>query len=260
MAAYGLTDVVLPELSALRGLEQSHFHHLDVYEHTLEVLDAVALLQRDPVTAGLDAGVAEALARPLADELTRGQAMRFAALLHDAAKPHTRAVLPNGRVTFMGHDVRGAELAREVLGRMRASTRLRDYVAAITAHHLDAGFLVHERPLDRRTVWRYLRATQPFSADITVFTVADRLSTRGRNAEAAIAAHLGVARELLRAAREEDATGPPRPLVRGDELIDAGVPAGPRLGAILAQLEEDRYAGAIVTRDDALARARELSP
>jgi hypothetical protein len=47
--------------------------------------------------------------------------------------------------------------------------------------------------------------------------------------------------------------------VRGDELIDAGVPAGPRLGAILAQLEEDRYAGVINTRDEALARARELT-
>jgi tRNA nucleotidyltransferase/poly(A) polymerase len=259
MDSHGLTDVVLPELSALRGIEQSHFHHLDVHDHTLEVLDAVALLQRDPVSAGLDDGVAELLAEPLSDELTRGQGMRFAALLHDAAKPQTRGVLPGGRVTFIGHDVEGAKLARDVLARMRASTRLRDYVAAITAHHLDVGFLVHRRPLERRTIWRYLRATQPFSADVTVFTVADRLSTRGRNAEAAIAGHFEVARELLAAAREEDSAGPPRPLVRGDELIDAGVPAGPRLGAILAQLEEDRYAGVINTREEALERAQELS-
>ncbi len=259
MDAYGLTAVVLPELNALRGIEQSHFHHLDVHDHTLEVLDAVARLQRDPAAAGLDEGVAELLAEPLADDLTRGQAMRFAALLHDAAKPQTRGLRPGGRVTFMGHDVEGAKLARDVLGRLRASTRLRDYVAAITAHHLDAGFLVHARPLDRRAIWRYLRATQPFSADITIFTVADRLSTRGRNAEAAIAGHLEVARELLAAAREEDTTGPAPPLVRGDELIDAGVPAGPRLGAILAQLEEDRYAGVVNTREEALARARELT-
>jgi putative nucleotidyltransferase with HDIG domain len=259
MDSYGLTDVVLPELSGLRGIEQSHFHHLDVYDHTLEVLDAVALLQRDPVAAGLDEGVAKMLAEPLSDELARGQAMRFAALLHDAAKPQTRGVLPGGRVTFIGHDVEGAKLARDVLTRLRTSSRLRDYVAAITAHHLDAGFLVHQRPLDRRTIWRYLRATQPFSADITVFTVADRLSTRGRHADAAIAGHLEVARQLLAAAREEDAAGLPRPLVRGDELIDAGVPAGPRLGAILAQLEEDRYAGVINTREEALARAQELT-
>jgi putative nucleotidyltransferase with HDIG domain len=258
MEEYGLTPVVLPELSALRGIEQSRFHHADVHDHTLEVLDAVALLQRDPAAAGLDEPVAELLAEPLSDELTRGQAMRFAALLHDAAKPHTRGERPDGRVTFIGHDVEGARLARDVLARLKASSRLRDYVAAIVAHHLDAGFLVHQRPLDRRTIWRYLRATQPFSADITVFTVADRLSTRGRNADAAIAGHLDVARVLLAAAREENEAGPPPPLVRGDELMDAGVAPGPRLGAILAQLEEDRYAGDILTREEALARAREL--
>src|SRR3954452_5147882 len=255
MDAYGLTAVVLPELSALRGVDQSHFHHLDVHDHTLAVLDVVALLQANPVAAGLDDDVRVLLAEPLSDELTRGQAMRWAALLHDAAKPRTRDVLPNGRVTFMGHDVAGAALARDVLGRLRSSQRLREYVAAMVTHHLDAGFLVHHRPLDRRAIWRYLRATQPYSADITIFTVADRVATRGRNAEPAIAAHLEVARELLAAAREEL----PKPLVRGDELMKAGVPAGPRLGAILAQLEEDRYAGAVSTRDEALARARELA-
>src|SRR3954451_6553784 len=260
MEAYGLTQVVLPELSALRGVEQSHYHHLDVHDHTLAVLDAVALLQADPVAAGLDAEVRELLAEPLSDELTRGQALRWAALLHDAAKPQTRDVLPNGRVTFMGHDVDGAQLAHAVLRRLRSSQRMRDYVAALVMHHLAAGFLVHERPLDRRTVWRYLRATQPYSPDITIFTVADRLATRGRNAEPAIAAHLEVARELLAAARAEDAAGTRVPLVRGDELVrEADVPAGPRLGAILAQLEEDRYAGVVSTRDEALARARELA-
>lgn len=253
MGEYGLTDVVLPELSALRGVEQSHFHHLDVHDHTLAVLDRVALLQRDPAAAGLDDGVAALLAEPYSDELTRGQAMRWAALLHDAAKPLTRGVRPDGRVTFIGHDAEGARLARDVLGRLRTSQRLRDYVAALTAHHLDLGFLVHRRPLDRRETWRYLKATQPFSDDITIFTVADRLSTRGRNADAAIAAHLELAREMLRA----DPPGPP--LVRGDELIrELGVRPGPTLGRLVAQLAEDQYAGEVTSRADAFARAREL--
>ena len=47
MDAHGLTDVVLPELNALKGIEQSHFHHADVHDHTLEVLDQVAALQRE---------------------------------------------------------------------------------------------------------------------------------------------------------------------------------------------------------------------
>ncbi len=252
MEAYGLTQVVLPELTALRGIDQSRFHHLDVHDHTLEVLDSVALLQRDPVSAGLDDEVRVLLAQPLSDELTRGDALRWAALLHDAAKPATRGE-HGGRVTFMGHDAAGATLARDVLGRLKASARLRDYVAAVTLHHLDAGFLVHERPLDRRTVWRYLRATQPWSADTTIFTVADRLATRGDNAGPAIEAHLEVAETLIAAAREPLG----KPLVRGDEL--AQIAKGPRLGEILAQLEEDRFAGVISTREDALQRARELA-
>jgi poly(A) polymerase len=243
MDQHGLTEVVLPELNALKGIEQSHFHHLDVHDHTLAVLDEVTKLD-DPL-----------LAEPLSDELTRGEAMRWAALLHDAAKPQTRGELPGGRVTFLGHDAAGAELAKAVLGRLRTSAKLREYVAALILHHLDAGFLVHERPLDRRTIWRYLQSTRPYSADITLFTVADRLATRGANAEAAIAAHLDVARTLLAAAAEE--VGPP--LVRGDELIAAGVAPGPRLGAILAQLEEDRFAGVVSTREQALARAKELA-
>jgi putative nucleotidyltransferase with HDIG domain len=243
MDAHGLTAVVLPELCALKGIEQSHFHHLDVHDHTLAVLDEVTKLD-DPL-----------LQEPLSDDLTRGEAMRWAALLHDAAKPQTRGELPGGRVTFLGHDAAGAELAKDVLGRMRSSARLREYVAALVAHHLDAGFLVHERPLDRRTIWRYLRRTRPYSADITLFTVADRLATRGTNAGPAIGAHLDVASTLLAAAREAQ----PKPLLRGDELIQAGIEPGPRLGTILAQLEEDRFAGTIVTREDALARAKELA-
>jgi putative nucleotidyltransferase with HDIG domain len=262
MAAHGLTAVVLPELEALRGVEQNVFHHADVHDHTIEVLEAVAALQADPAAAGLGdqaEAVATLLAEPLADDMTRGHAMRFAALLHDAAKPETRGVRPDGRVTFIGHDVAGARLARGVLRRLRASQRTADYVAALTAHHLALGFLVHAGPLSRRAVWRYLRATAPYAADVTVFTVADRLATRGRNAEPAIAAHVALAREVLAHAFTDRAAGRPPPLVRGDELArELGTRPGPELGRVLAQLEEDRYAGEVVTREQALARAREL--
>jgi poly(A) polymerase len=252
MLAYGLTAVVLPELAALRGVEQSEYHHLDVYDHTLEVLDGVARLQRDPVAAGLDERVGALLAQPFSDEITRGTAMRFAALLHDAAKPQTRGVRADGRVTFIGHDMVGQDLARQVMERLRASAKLREYIGALVLHHLSLGFLVHREPLDRRAVFLYMNATRPYTDDVTIFTVADRLATRGRNAEAAIAAHVALARRML------DAEPPGEPLVSGDDLIrELGIRPGPRLGAVLADLAEAQYAGEIATREEALARARE---
>jgi poly(A) polymerase len=259
MDELGVLGVVLPELGALRGVEQNVFHHRDVLGHTLEVLGAVARLEAGSGELGEHAEAVRALlAEPLADELTRGGAMRFAALLHDAAKPATRGLRPDGRVTFVGHDAEGAQLARDVLRRLRGSQRLADYVAALTLHHLRLGFLVHERPLSRRAIFRYLSATEPYSADVTVFTVADRLATRGKNAEPAIAAHLELARAVLEPALERRSAPRAEPLVRGDELArELGV-RGPRIGRLLAELEEAQYAGEIRTREDALSLARSL--
>ena len=262
MSAHGLTAVVLPELEALRGVAQSEFHHLDVHDHTLEVVEAVAVLERDPAAMGLERHAAEVgavLAEPLADELTRGQAMRFAALLHDAAKPATRGVTPEGRVTFIGHDREGARLSAAVLRRLRTSQRLIDYVARLTRDHLRLGYMVHDLPLTRRSAWRYLEETAPYETDTTVFTVADRVATRGRNAGPAIAAHLRLVERMLEHCLERRSAGRPAPLVRGDELMRRlGVAPGPQLGRVLAQLAEDAYAGDIRSADDALRRAREL--
>jgi hypothetical protein len=185
--------------------------------------------------------------------------MRFAALLHDVAKPQTRGERPDGRVTFVGHDAEGAAVARAVMRRLRAAERIADHVAALTLHHLRLGFLVHERPLSRRSEHRYLIATAPYEVDVTAFTVADRLATRGRGAEPAIAAHVELARHMLAVALERRAAGPQPPLVRGDELArELGLRPGPRIGTLLARLEEDRYAGEVATREQAIARAREL--
>jgi putative nucleotidyltransferase with HDIG domain len=251
----------LPELHALQGVEQSDAHHLDVWGHTLLALDAVAELERAPAEAlgeRADA-VAAVLAEPLADEMTRGQGLRLGALLHDVAKPPTRKVDGSGRVTFLGHDELGAEMARAMLGRLHVSERLRAHVAALARNHLRLGFLVHERPLGARAMYDYLRACSPVEVDVTVLSIADRLATAGRGADTAIAAHLDLAREVMGPALRWRAGGPPRPLLRGDELAaELGIPAGPEVGRLLAELEAAQFAGEVATRDDAVRRARAL--
>jgi putative nucleotidyltransferase with HDIG domain len=269
MGELGATAVVLPELEALRGIEQNRFHHLDVYGHTLEVLDRVvgltgaaglAAAELAPAIGPHERDVAVLLREPLADELTRGEALRWGALLHDAAKPLTRELRPDGRVTFIGHDVRGAELSREVLERLRASERLRAHVAGLVRHHLRLGFLVHEpQPLSRRTAFNYLQACTPVEVDVTLLSIADRLATRGEHARESIDAHLRLARGLLGDALRWHAQGPPPPLLRGDELTLAlGIAAGPQVGQLLEELARAQYAEELSTPEQALAYARRL--
>jgi poly(A) polymerase len=251
----GLLHAVLPELSDLHNVEQSHYHHKDVYGHTLEVFERLVELE-DEATGELR----EALDEPLADELTRGEALRFGALLHDIGKPATAAVREDGRVTFIGHDRLGEEMVRQVCRRLRTSERLCRFLEGVTRHHLVLGFLVHERPLDRRAVYRYLVRTSPVEVEVTLLSCADRLATRGKNAERAIDAHLELAKELMPAALEWRRGGPPRLPLRGDELArELGIEPGPELGRLLAELQEAAYAGEIRDRDETVELGRRLS-
>jgi poly(A) polymerase len=258
----GATAVVLPELDALRGVEQSSYHHRDVHGHTMEVLQRTIELQADPAAVFGEEHAAELerlLAEPLADGLTRGDALRWGALLHDAAKPSTRGVHPaDGRVTFIGHDSEGAALAKDLLAHLRTSVRLREHVAALVRHHLRLGFLVHApQPLRREAVYDYLRATEPVEADVTLLSVADRLATRGEGSKGSIHAHLDVARQMLPHALRWRAEGAPKPLLRGDELAtELAIETGPRLGELLEELARAQYAGVVSTREQALAYAR----
>lgn len=257
----GVLAQVLPELTELHSIEQSHYHHLDVYDHTVEVLARLLELERDlgAVFGEHAPRLEEVLAGPLSDELTRGQALRFGALLHDVGKPATRGMRPDGRVTFIGHDAKGAEMIRDACRRLRTSERLAAFLGALARHHLALGFLVHSRPLSRRDVYRYLRTVAPVEVEVTLLTCADRLATRGRNAEPAIAAHLELARGLMGAALDWRAEGPPRSPLRGDELaLEVGIQPGPELGALLGELEEAIYAGEASTREETVELARRL--
>jgi tRNA nucleotidyltransferase/poly(A) polymerase len=263
-AELGLVERVLPELSAMEGVEQNRYHNADVLGHTLDVLDATVELERDPGAAlGAEHGPALAalLAEPLADEISRGTALRFGALLHDAAKPQTRVTAPGGETLgFPGHDVQGEALSRDVLRRLRTSERLQSHVAALARHHLALGFLVHHQPLTRRLLYRYLRATEPVEVDVSLLSVADRLATRGHKADESIARHVALAREVIgEALRWRAEGGAPRPLLRGDELAaELGVRPGPEIGRLLGELQEAQYAGEVRDRQEAVAVARSL--
>jgi poly(A) polymerase len=256
-----LTAVVLPELEGTKGVEQGPNHHLDVYGHTLEVLEHTLEIEADLtrfVGADRAAETATFLAEPLADEMDRATALRFGALLHDIAKPATRQE-KDGFVGFKGHDIEGATTIGEIMGRLRASRKLTRYLQALALHHLILGFMIREAPLPPRRVHDYLRATEPVTVDVTLLTVADRLSARGAGPIAApemVQAHLDLAREMVAAGLDWHREGPPAPLLRGDEIAaELGI-EGPEIGEKLAELEAAQYAGEVTDRAGALGLLR----
>ena len=136
-------------------------------------------------------------------------------------------------------------------GRWKASGAVVRCTALLVEQHLVLGFAVPDRPLDRRRAFRYRRATQPWTVESIVLSLADRMSTRGpRTRHRHVRAHAEVASELL-ALTEEVAAGAP-PLLRGDEIAKASGCAGSDIGTLVDALAEEQAAGTVTTRQEAM--------
>lgn len=261
MDRIGLFDWLLPEIGDLHDVVQGPNHHLDVYGHTMEVVEGILRIESDleTFTGERAPEVSAYLSRPLADGATRGAALRLGALFHDCAKPQTRSE-EGDFVSFRGHDRLGAEQIDSRFRSLRASRKLSSYIADLTRHHLILGFLVNQMPLDKRQVFAYLDHTDPVSIDVTLLTVADRLAARG-TAEIAgqkmVAGHLELAREMVGHALDWDRNGPPAQFLPGNELAEAlGIEPGPELGNLMKELAAARFAGEIEDATEAVEHAR----
>ena len=157
----GIAAIVLPELPALKLQIDEHFHHKDVYEHSLTVLDqAIELEQaRNPQTP---------------PDLV----LRLAALLHDIGKPATKRTESGGVVTFHHHDVVGAKLAKKRLRELRYDNDTISRVATLIELHLRF-FGYTEGAWTDSAVRRYVRDAGDQLERLHILTRAD-VTTRNR--------------------------------------------------------------------------------
>jgi putative nucleotidyltransferase with HDIG domain len=251
-------DAVLPEAAPMRGCLQSPYHQLDVWEHTLHVIEAVADIADHPrhYLPGHADMVQEELGRNVGDDLAAWQALRFAALFHDIRKPQTRQER-DGRISFIGHDREGADTAEQVLSRWKAANAVIRFCRAMVSEHLVLGFAIRDRPLDRRRAYRYLRATEPWPCSSVVLSLGDRLATRGPSSRLRhLRRHAETADELLGLISQVERETS-EPLLRGDEIAEAAGVSGPEISRLVALLAEEQAAGDVTTREEALAFVRE---
>lgn len=198
---------LIPELSAMFGFEQySPYHNRDVWHHTLAAVEDIP-----PVFA-----------------------LRMTMLLHDIAKPVVFVLDDNGRGRFVGHPQRGAEMAETILRRMRFPNHLIQRIVLLVRFH-DVK-LKPRRPEVRRML--ALFGEKGFE---------DLLAVKHADAAGKYEKYLGEAEEKNEALRkcakdilrDGDCLSVAELAVNGDDLIRAGVPAGPRIGSILKDLLED---------------------
>lgn len=248
----GVLPVLLPESLAMRQTAQPAPHRFDVWEHSLRAVEAAAALVEgltalEPWGEALGAHLAE----DLGDRLTRREALKLAALLHDVAKPETRAEAA-GRIRFIGHDAVGAVRAAEVARRWRLSRRAGAVLERLVAEHLRPMHLAQSGGATRRARYRFFRALGEEARDLLLLALADAAAVRG---EPPVAVWMGgggaIVRDLMSGADEEAAAAVP--LLRGEDVMRAfGLDPGPEVGRLLARAREAQALGLVSTREKAL--------
>jgi putative nucleotidyltransferase with HDIG domain len=280
----GVLPHLLPELPALKGVEQSHPHIHDVWEHTLSVLGHLegiitalrvgysADVTNDMLTGLLTLRLGryrEQIAAHFAESLNTDRSVRaalfFAALYHDVEKPATRTVDESGRIRFFDHDVRGAEVAA---GRGRAFNLSNDEIERIKKiilHHMRFHFFTDRLEGDkqepsRKAIYRYFRDAGEAGVDLVLLGLADLRGTRGNElTQETWTAALDIARILLENywEKREETVAPPR-LLDGNELMrELNLSPGRIVGQLLEAIREGQATGKIETHEQALAFARE---
>ena len=260
---------VIPELDEARGCEQPPAHHYwDVWGHLLhcvEYAEAVTAGHRNnaiytmaPWTAAEEAHFAEMIG----DGHNRRTVLKLAALLHDIAKPQTKAPDKNGRIRFLGHSELGAEMVTSRLSALRMSHRTTALVSTMVRHHLRPSQIRDGDSMPSpRAIYRYYRDLGDAAVDTLYLGMADVLAARGpellperwNNYARMIATVLEAGAAPPK--REEGA----RALVNGHDLMDTlNMSPGPRVGALLERLREAEAVGEITTREEALSLAGRL--
>jgi len=213
----GLMARIIPEVMDLQGCEQPPEFHPegDVFVHTRLMLSLLPAEVSAPLLLSV--------------------------LLHDIAKPATRTWDEGARrIRFNGHDKLGAEMAGEILRRLRFSNEVIGAVTAMVANHMAFMNVQQLRPAKLR---RFM-ARETFADELQLHRV-DCLGSNG------LLDNL----EFLQAKREEFANEPliPPRLVDGHDLIQRGVPKGPALGQLLEEIQTRQLEGTLRTKEEALA-------
>jgi putative nucleotidyltransferase with HDIG domain len=261
--ADGLLRPVLPECEPLRGMGQNHYHHHDVWEHSLFALESLEYFLGAPHRL-VGAHAEEALAvidKPVARERIRRCLLKLAALIHDIGKPATRTVDEKGTVHFYGHEVVGARTAARLCSRLRFSTSEVRFVSELVRHHMRPIHLAHIGRPSPRALSRFFRLGPGLFWPLLFLFGADCRATRAPNAARTVGhwLHQQLAGWLdFYVQQVQPREGEPLMVDGRDLMRHLGLDSGPTVGRLLDVLAELQWEGRLSSREEALRQAEEL--
>ncbi len=248
----GVLGELLPEVKSTFEVPQNYYHHLGVWEHTLEVMDNLESMLESPgqFFGGFGHRVAARMALPVESGIDRRAYLGFAALIHDIGKPAALSVTSSGRIRFQGHQETGGRLAEGISSRMGLGRTGSRHLVGVVADHMRLGFLMKEGE-SAQTRLKAVGELGEITVEVVMLSLADRIATRG---EASTADAMGLYRRLATRVLQDffwDTDFPP--LVDGhDAVVHAGIEPGPDVAKALFGVRVAQREAVITNRRQAL--------
>lgn len=235
----GLLAIIFPELAAMQGVETVNGRgHKDNFYHTVTVVDNVAL-QSDNIW------------------------LRWAALLHDIAKPVTKHWDDQTGWTFHNHNFIGSKMVPRIFSSLRLpQDRKMTYVARLVELHMRPAALVEDVVTDS-AVRRLITEAGDDLDDLMILAEAD-VTSKNREKVRRILSNFKIVRAKLQELKKRDEIAAVRPPVDGNDIMTAfAIPASPVVGAIRKELNNvaiERYVdnGQPFPREEAIAMMYEI--
>ena len=222
----GLLATVFPELESLAGVDQrQEYHHKDVFRHTLIVLDNIS-------------------------ERTDNVWLRMAGLLHDIAKPRTKAFKEGIGWTFHGHEELGARMVKPIFRRMRLPLEHLAYVEKLVRLHLRPMALVDTVVTDS-AVRRLMFDAGAEVDDLMALCRAD-ITSKNPKLVIQVKKNYELVMEKMKEVEEKDRIRNWQPPLRGEEIMQlCDLEPGKLVGILKDRITDAILDGIIPNEHDA---------
>lgn len=219
---------IFPFVKDIKRVPSNSHHHLDLVHHSIETVKNIRIN------------------KPL---------LKLAAFYHDIGKPSTWTIEPNGRHRFIGHDIKGEELVKCELAKLKFSNKQIAYVAKMVRFHIyPASLITLEEDKTKKAYARFVRKLNSDTPDIIELSRADRLSARGEDvSEDMVNKALCHLDNLLKYYEEvKAAVEEPKTLLDGKEIMQIlDIKPSKSVGIILDKLKEAQILKEVTTKEQA---------
>lgn len=246
----GVLEEIFPDMKNLYKVPENVYHHLGLFEHTLDVYKNI-----EELIPAMPEKTQEHLQENITASTKRIVALKYAALLHDIGKPDTWVIDETGKHTFLGHADLGEEMSEIICKNLKLPNSAVKRIAKLVKYHLYPSQLSNNfQPPSKKAKFRFFRKLGDEVPEAILLAMADRLAAQGpKISKEIVNRQLKMLEELLNDYYKtlEKTKELPKIIDGNDVMKLLNFKPSKKIGIILTEIRNRQIDGELATKEEA---------